>query len=195
MKRLEMKNLFSLNKKADSQLRFGGLVILLACGLMGCSAGLNKTNVELIQDMMDQKNLKSQDFDQFRNKPSNMVPPVGTVPRGYTPYKYAGKPLDAEAKLVNPLKGDTASLERGRDRYMVYCSMCHGLQGQGDGTVAQYMPLKPPSLLSEKVRGFKDGRIYHIVIDGQGVMGNYATQINKEEDRWAIVNYVRSLQK
>lgn len=165
--------------------------------ILGCSAGHNETNVELMQDMMDQKNLKSQDFDQFRNKPGNMVPPQGTIPRGYTPYKYAGNPLAAEATLVNPLLGEKfgLSLTRGQQRYAIFCSACHGLQGQGDGKVAQYMPLKPPSLMSDKVKNFKDGRIFHIIVDGQGVMGSYATQIFSEEDRWAIVNYIRSLQK
>jgi mono/diheme cytochrome c family protein len=170
---------------------------LLGLILAGCSAGPNQTNVELIQDMMDQKNLKSQDYDEFRKMPSNMMPPKGAIPRGHTPYQFAGKPLDAEAKLVNPLSGAEfeKSLVEGKAKYQVYCSMCHGQTGLGDGTVAQYMPLKPPSLVSDKVRNFRDGRIYHIITDGQGVMGNYATQIHKEEHRWAIVNYIRSLQK
>lgn len=165
--------------------------------LVSCSAGHNETNVELIQDMMDQKNLKSQDYDQFRNKPGNMVPPEGTVPRDYKPYKYVGNPLGAEASLVNPLRGEKMqlSLARGQQRFEIFCSVCHGKQGKGDGTIAAYMPLKPPSLLSEKVMAFKDGRIFHIITEGQGVMGGYATQIFSEEDRWAIVNYIRSLQK
>jgi mono/diheme cytochrome c family protein len=98
---------------------------------------------------------------------------------------------------VNPLAGDRSEklMARGKESYRVYCSVCHGLTGQGDGSVAQYLSLKPPSLLSDKVRGFRDGRIYHIITDGQGLMNNYATQIHKIEDRWAIVNYVRSLQK
>lgn len=173
------------------------LYLVVLFFLLGCSGGRNETNIELMQDMMDQKNLKSQDYDLLRNKPGHMTPPVGTVPRDYKPYKFAGNPLGAEASLMNPLTEDkfATSLNRGRQKFEIFCSVCHGLQGKGDGTVAQYMPLKPPSLLSDKVKLFKDGRIFHIITDGQGVMGNYATQIFSEDDRWAIVNYIRSLQK
>jgi len=174
--------------------RIGILGLLLT--LVGCSAGKNKTNIEMIQGMMEQKNLKAQGYDRFRNTPNMMTPPEGTVPQGMKPYPYAGKPLDAEARLVNPYAHDSKrSLELGKQRYEIYCSVCHGVGGKGDGPVSSYMSLRPPSLLSDKVRGFKDGRIFHIITDGQGLMNSYATQVFKEEDRWAIVNYVRALQK
>ena len=73
--------------------------------------------------------------------------------------------------------------------------VCHGGSGRGDGPVAAKMSLKPPSLMSDKVRGFVDGRIYHIISDGQGVMSSYAYQLVDEHDRWCIVNYVRNMQK
>ncbi len=172
-------------------------LLTAASGLVACSAGKNKPTVELVQDMMDQRNLKSQDYDEYRHKPGNMVPPADTVPRGFKPYKFAGKPLEAEAGLVNPFGGEkfSDSLKNGKMRYEIYCMPCHGQSAKGDGKVAEYMPLKPPSLVSDKVKAFRDGRIFHIITDGQGVMNSYATQIFKEEDRWAIVNYIRSLQK
>lgn len=171
--------------------------ILMGAFLVGCNGGKNSPNIELIQDMMEQKNLKSQDYDQFRKEASNRVPPEGTVPRGFTPYPYAGDALTAEAKLVNPLADAKfeASLTVGKAKYNIYCSVCHGVTGQGDGNVAQYLALRPPPLVSDKVKAFKDGRIFHIITDGQGVMSTYATQIQKPEDRWAIVNYIRTLQK
>jgi hypothetical protein len=58
-------------------------IFVSAALLTSCSAGKDKTNVELIQDMMDQKNLKSQDYDEFSKTPSNRVPPEGTVPQGF----------------------------------------------------------------------------------------------------------------
>jgi mono/diheme cytochrome c family protein len=171
--------------------------ILVGGMLAGCSGSHNQTTIELIQDMMDQRSLKSQDYDDVRNQAEAQPPPEGTVPRGFTPYKYATDPLAAEANLVNPLAGDNTekTLERGKNRFETFCSPCHGMQGHGDGTVAQYMSLKPPPLISDKVKNFKDGRIFHIITAGQGVMSSYATQVFKEEDRWAIVKYVRVLQK
>lgn len=173
------------------------LVVSLAVFLAACSAGKDKTNVELVQAMMDQKSLKAQDYDELRQRPSMLVPPEGTVPRGYTPYKYTGDPMKAESLLVNPIAGQMTEdvLARGQDRYNVYCGICHGPSGQGDGKIAPYFALRPPPLVSDKVKAFKDGRIYHIIVDGQGLMGSYASQIHNEQDRWAIVNYIRALQK
>ena len=173
------------------------LVALSVLGLLGCDAGRNKPNVELIQDMMEQRNLKSQDYDEFQHQGSNRVPPEGTVPQGYTPYKYKGDAMAAETHLVNPLVGEKAiaSAARGQETYRIYCGICHGQDGKGDGNIAQYLALKPPPLVSDKVKAFRDGRIYHIIVDGQGVMNSYASQIHDENDRWAIVNYIRTLQK
>jgi len=170
---------------------------IVALTVVGCGAGKNKTNVELIQDMMDQISLKSQDYDADRKEASNRLPPEGAVPRGQEVYMFSGDPVGAEANLKNPLAGaeDETWMARGAEKYRVYCGVCHGEKGLGDGTVAAKMSLKPPQLLSEKVRAYRDGRIYHIITDGQGVMGSYASQIFNTEDRWAIVNYIRHLQK
>ncbi len=168
--------------------------------LSGCTGdGLRKEpNVELIQDMMEQPALKPQDFHpDERTKPAVRLPPEGTVPIGAKPYPYHLNPEAAEANLKNPFAGNMSPelLKIGRQKYDTYCAVCHGYEGRGDGPVAPKMALKPPTLLSDKVINFKDARIFHIITDGQGVMASYAYQIVDENDRWAIVNYIRSLQK
>lgn len=172
-------------------------VFFVAVGLVGCGAGPNKTNVELIQDMMDQVSHKAQDYDPVRKEGTNRLPPEGAVARGKEPYRYSGDPTGAEANLKNPLAGlpDDDWMNLGAEKYRIYCGVCHGTAGKGDGTVAEKMTLKPPTLLSQKLRDYKDGRLYHIITDGQGVMGSYASQIPVSKERWAIVNYVRHLQK
>src|SRR5262249_49887349 len=97
----------------------------------------------------------------------------------------------------NPHAGDMSVeiLNRGRTKFETYCAVCHGYQGKGDGPVSVKMALKPPPLISEKIIKLPDGGIFHIISDGQGVMSSYAYQLVDEDDRWAIVNYVRSLQK
>lgn len=167
--------------------------------ISGCSKGMRKEpNIELIQDMMEQPALKPQDFHpDDRTKPSALMPPEGTVPVGFKPYPYHLNPEAAEANLKNPFAGDLSPerLKIGRQKYDTYCAVCHGYEGKGDGPVAPKMALRPPSLLTDKVVNFKDARIFHIITDGQGVMASYAFQIVDENDRWAIVNYIRSLQK
>jgi mono/diheme cytochrome c family protein len=170
--------------------------ILFTVGLLSaCGAGKDKTNVEVIQGMMDQVSMKSQDYDAERKEASNRMPPDHTLPRNFKPYAYrGGNPLTAEANLNNPLAKEEL-LERGTDRYRIYCGVCHGEKGDGQGPVATKMAVRPPSLLSDKVKNFRDGRIFHIISDGQGVMQSYASQVPRFEDRWAIVNHIRRLQK
>lgn len=84
-------------------------------------------------------------------------------------------------------------LERGQERFNIYCSMCHGRVGRGDGQVVARGYLKPPSLHDERLRTMPAGRIFEIVTQGFGAMPSYSSQI-PVGDRWAIIAYVRALQ-
>lgn len=179
----------------QSKYILAGLALL---SLVACDAGKNQTNVELIQDMMDQISIKAQDAQV--NDPSGTamrVPPEGTVSREHIPYMYPTDPIAAENNLKNPFSGELSPevVSLGGKNYEIYCGVCHGMGGAGDGPVAEKMALRPPSLLTDKVKNFNDGRIFHIITMGQGVMGSYLNQIPNEKARWAIVNYVRTLQK
>ena len=148
--------------------------------------------------MMDQESIKAQDWDQKQpGKPMMLEPPKGTVPMGFKPYAYAGNLEKAEANLRNPLAQDMTPqvLELGQKNYQIYCGICHGETGNGAGNVVAKMLRKPPSLINERVTGFNDARIFHVLTDGYGMMSNYRKQIRSEKTRWAIVNYIRTLQK
>lgn len=176
-------------------IRTFGLGCATVIALAGCGAGKDKTSVELIQDMFTQISLKAQDYDYVRNEPSNRVPPENTVPRGFKAEKYVTDPIAAGQNLKNPVEvGDEKALALGKARYEVYCGICHGTQGRAadDSKLKAYIPLIP-ALNTEKVKAMRDGQIYHIITNGQGVMGSYAGQIPNQQDRWAIVNYVRTL--
>jgi hypothetical protein len=166
--------------------------LFLLFALVSCDH--SKPNVELLQDMMESPAVKAQDYDPKRpGEMANRMPPEGTESIGHIPYKYKGKPLEAEKHLVNPIPGK--NLARGKELFETYCFVCHGVKGDGHGPVAAKFQVPVPALTSDKVRAFKDGRIFHIITDGQGVMQTYATQVKKELDRWAIVNYVRTLKR
>jgi mono/diheme cytochrome c family protein len=168
------------------------IALLLVIFSLGCSK--SNTNIELIQDMMESPAVKAQDFNPKRpGEAANMLPPEGTQAIGHIPYKFKGKADEAERALTNPMAGQ--NLARGKELFETYCYVCHGLTGDGKGPVAPKFQVPMPALTTDKVRGFKDGRIFHIITDGQGVMGSYATQIKREKDRWAVVNYVRSLKR
>lgn len=144
--------------------------------------------------MSDQAKLKAQKPSDLFGNGIGMRPPVeGTVARGFLPYPFKGKPDDAGKYLLNPLLPTAAALERGKSKFLTYCSPCHGNFGSGDSRLAGQFP-SPPTLHSDKVRNWPDGNLYHVITEGQNVMPSYATQISRE-DRWAIVHYVRVLER
>ncbi len=120
-------------------------------------------------------------------------PVEGSVARGFMPYPFKGKPAEAEKFLINPLIPSKEVLELGKQKYLTFCSPCHGDFGMGDSRLRGQFP-NPPTLHSDKLRNMRDGGIYHIIVEGQNVMPGYASQIT-EEERWAIVHYIRVLQR
>lgn len=124
---------------------------------------------------------------------SERIPPEGTVMRGVLPYEYKGLPDSVVKFLANPLPFSADVLEKGKDRYNTFCSPCHGYYGEGDSRLRGQFP-NPPTIHSEKVRNWSDGNIYHVITNGQNVMPSYASQVSRE-DRWAIIHYIRVLQR
>ena len=137
----------------------------------------------------------AQHEDPLRPGLSVMRNPVeGTVPVGYTPYRYTpADSLIAQQELQNPLPRTAETLARGQRVYMNTCVVCHGPQGDGHGYIVPPFPM-PPTLHSDKVRGWPDGRIFHVISVGQNLMPAYASQI-LPEDRWAVIDYVRALER
>lgn len=136
---------------------------------------------------VQQKSLVYADGFGMRN------PVEGTIARNYLPYQYKGMPDLAAEKLSNPLPFSKAVLQVGQKKYDTYCSPCHDYQGTGVSRLRGQFP-NPPSLHSEKVRTWKDGRIYAVLMDGQNVMPSYYSQLT-EDERWAVIHYVRTLQR
>ena len=144
--------------------------------------------------MLEQPKIIPQERDIINADVNGMRQPVdGTVARGLMPYPYADEPDSAGANLINPLNFTEQNLKLGQDKFDIYCSPCHGFHGEGDSRLHGQFP-NPPSLHSEKVRDWSDGRIFHVITEGQNVMPSYASQLTREE-RWAVILYVRALQR
>jgi mono/diheme cytochrome c family protein len=99
------------------------------------------------------------------------------------------------AKTSNdfPLPLTPELLQRGQERYEIFCSPCHGLQGDGMGMVAMRGMKHPPSYHQERLRQVPNGYLYDVVTNGFGAMYGYSAQVSPP-DRWAIIAYVRALQ-
>jgi hypothetical protein len=144
--------------------------------------------------MMVQNKLKPQAASTlFRDGIGMRQPVLGTVARGFLPYAFKGKPEEAGKSLANPLPVTQKVLDLGREKYLTFCSPCHGNFGRGDSRLNGQFP-NPPTLHSDKVREWSDGSIYHVITEGQNVMPSYAAQVSRDE-RWAIVHYIRVLQR
>lgn len=172
-------------------LSFIGNLILISL-LMACISGCSdhsQPNVELIQDMMESPAIKPQEKGMLE-------PAKNTVPVGFSPYRWGIDLETAEKENLNPLAGQMTEevLRVGMKHYETHCMVCHGTHGEGGAnmSVAQKMALKPPSLVSDKVKAMTDQHLFHIITMGQGVMKAYNHHIPLQY-RWQVVNYVRHL--
>lgn len=96
-------------------------------------------------------------------------------------------------QLPAPVKLTPQLLERGRERFDIYCSVCHGLTGEANGEVVQRGFPAPPTYHSERLRNAPIGHFYDVITNGYGVMYSYASRV-EPNDRWAIAAYIRALQ-
>ena len=90
-----------------------------------------------------------------------------------------------------PITADV--LARGQSRYQIFCSVCHGMTGEGDGMIVRRGFRKPPSLNEQRLRDAPVGHFFDVDTNGWGAMPGYAAQI-PVADRWAIIAYIRALQ-
>jgi len=126
---------------------------------------------------------------------ANRKPVAGTIARGYMPYGYANTAEGYEAagaNLRNPLEKNEANLKRGEELYGKFCVHCHGATGGGDGIVGGKLPGAPPSYTGA-LKTLPEGKIFHSITYGKGLMGSHASQLSQEE-RWKVVLYVQKLQ-
>lgn len=144
--------------------------------------------------MMNQQKITAMKETTFFDDGFSMRPPVtGTVARGFKPFIYADSIDLAEKLMINPLEINTKNLENGKRKYNTYCSPCHDYHGTGQARLNGQYP-NPPSLHTDKVREWGDGRIYHIITMGQNTMPSYDKQLT-ESEKWQIILYVRALQR
>ena len=203
----------SKKEKVKNKARFFGFAFLLFtfCFTVGCR-----------YDMQDQPRYKAyKQSDFFADKRASRDLPQGTVPRGQLRENklfYTGKKENADPNaqvqtttdasgntLISSFPNDIVNfsdagievtkelLDRGEERYKVFCMVCHGPVGNGDGMIVRRGFPKPPTYNDDRLRNAPVGHFYDVITNGQGRMNSYASQI-PVADRWAIVAYIRALQ-
>jgi mono/diheme cytochrome c family protein len=122
--------------------------------------------------------------------------PANTVARGFLREDaalYKGQGPDGKFVMAFPVPVTRELLERGQERFNIFCSPCHSRQGDGLGMVVRRGFKQPPSYHIDRLRQERHGYFFDVITNGFGEMNSYAAQI-PPEDRWAIVSYVRALQ-
>ena len=174
-------------------------IIIAGSIISGCARERTSDNspIHLVPDMDNQEKYNAQSKSEFFADGSAMRQPVeGTIARGHlrddTGY-YTGK-NESGQYIDNPREIDLELMNRGQQRYDIYCSPCHSKVGDGRGIMIQHEYLPPPSFTDDRILKMKDGNIFEIVSNGIRNMPSYAHQVNID-DRWAIIAYLRALQR
>jgi mono/diheme cytochrome c family protein len=160
-------------------------VILLALGVGACR-----------QDMHDTPRYEAYEANSFyADGRASRSAPAGTVARGWLRADEAFYTGRVNGELVNefPFAMTAADLARGRERYSIYCTPCHGALGDGQGMVVQRGLRRAATYHDDRLRDETQGYFYDVITNGFGAMQGYAEQI-PARDRWLIVAYVRALQ-
>ena len=186
------------------------LLLFALCFLSACGVRFD------MQDQPRYKAYKKSDF--FADKRASRPPVEGTVARGQL-YEnkafYTGKidnpNLNAPVATTTDATGNTLVssfpndidefpvpvtkelVDRGQDRYNIYCIVCHGPVGNGDGMIVRRGFPKPPTYHDDRLRNAPVGHFFDVMTNGWGKMSSYAYQV-QPADRWAIVAYIRALQ-
>jgi mono/diheme cytochrome c family protein len=196
-----------------------GLVVVAVFALSSCSEDPNSPGVEYMPDMyrspaleayVDYGNNKTMDWTQTRKdrngikpvlsrKPvANTIPHVGSAMAQFVmPYPLENTPEDYElsaTKIVSPLKNTKENIEKGQKIYFHMCQHCHGETGKGDGKISQNGFIEGIPDYATKLKDLPEGKMYHTITYGKGLMGQHASQLTQLE-RWQVIEWVKCLQQ
>lgn len=170
---------------------------LAALALLPLVSGLGCVQSESIDPMMVQPKHKAyarNDF--FVDGRAMRTPPPNTIPRERAVGNLVlttGADEQGKRATTIPIQLTREVLARGQNRFNIYCAICHGAAGDGNSLVASQMSLRPPPNLHERASQ-PVGHTYEVIANGYGLMPSYAAELSVE-DRWAVVAYVRALQR
>lgn len=156
----------------------------------------SKPNYQYFPNMYESVGYKTyQESDAFPNGIQAQLPVEGSVPRGWQPYEYEDSNQGYESAKLNlksPLVNNEENLKNGKKMYDIYCSVCHGSKGDGQGILMERE--KFLGIPSYADRDITEGSIYHVLMHGINLMGSHAGQVDDEE-RWQIAQYVLKLRE
>ncbi|WP_187269379.1 c-type cytochrome [Algibacter pacificus] len=173
-------------------------ILVIAVVLLAVSCKKDTApNYQFMPSMYESAGYETYGEAAFKNGVEAQLPADGSIARGYVPFDIenstAGYEL-AKATLKNPLSESEIDLESGKELYNIYCAICHGTKGNGQGNLVKREKILGIPSYDDAGRAINEGSIYHTIYYGKNAMGSYANQIN-EEERWQVVAYVLKLKE
>ena len=175
-----------------------GVALVSLAGFRGSLS--RRPPIEVFPDMDRQPKLRPQAQNNFfGDQMSSQLPVAGTVARGSAwedvPFNTGREPGTTNFVALSPVSMTEKRMRRGQDRFGIYCTPCHGALADGNGITKRILAMPVVTSLHDKrIVEMTDGEIFNTVSHGKNLMGGYAAQI-PIEDRWAIIAYVRALQR
>jgi len=171
-------------------------ILVIAVVLLAVSCRKDTApNYQFMPNMYESGGYETYGEAAFKNGVEAQLPAEGSVARGHVPFDIenstAGYEL-AKTTLTSPLSADDIDAERGKELYNIYCGICHGTKGNGQGNLVKREKILGIPSYDDVGRAITAGSIYHTIYYGKNAMGSYANQIN-EEERWQVVDYVLTL--
>lgn len=176
------------------------LLVLVIVSIAGCRGDISRRPpIELFPDMDRQPRVRPQTLSRFfPDGLGSRLPVPGTIARGApyqdTPFNTGRLPGATNFVEFVPVPVTELLLARGRERYDIYCTVCHGAAGDGRGVTSRYQMVGTANFHDLRLVTMTDGEIFNTITYGKNLMGAYGPQIDIA-DRWAIIAYVRALQR
>lgn len=191
-----------MKKTKYTFLALGAFAFAFSALLNSCTKeDQNSPGIEYMPDMYRAPSIETNGINTWVKdsiQMGNMLPPAGTIPRGFIPFPYensiAGDSL-ASAFWKNPLLHNDSIEAQGQFLFERFCIYCHGAKGDGNGKLVESgkYAATPPNFVAKYTAGvLTDGHIYHVITYGKGNMGSHASQLSPEE-RWKVIEYVQRL--
>lgn len=181
-----MKNIFKIAV-------FGILVTMLSC------KNDKKPNYQYMPNMYESVGYeaysKHEIFEPVTGGSSAMKPAQGSIARGWLPYEIENNPEGyafAKANLKNQTLYTEERAAKGEELYTIYCGICHGKKGDGQGTLVKREKILGVPAYNDAGRAITEGSVYHVMYYGINSMGSYASQMT-EDELWMVDHYVMSL--
>ncbi|MFD2552077.1 c-type cytochrome [Bizionia sediminis] len=171
------------------------IIALVVTSLVSCKSDTSR-NYEYMPNMYESVGYETySESNAFRNGIEAQLPAEGSIARGYMPFEYDNTIEGynaAKANLKSPLDSTQIDVVRGKELYDIYCGICHGAKGDGQGNLVKREKLLGIPSYADVGRAITEGSIYHSIYYGKNSMGSYANQLN-EEERWQVTAYVLDL--